>query len=107
MFGIGTGEMVVIVILALLAVGPKRMPILMQSLGRAMREFRRASRDLQAQVGLDEIMRDDMDERIRERARTPAIRPRETVSTTETIAREYPEEGVDVAEERVRKAGAL
>lgn len=102
MFGIGTGEMVVIVILALLAVGPKRMPVLMQSLGRAMREFRKASRDLQAQVGLDEIMRDDIDER--PRTRTPAIPTREPVNASEAIAREYPKEGVDVAYAREEKA---
>lgn len=105
MFGIGTGEMVIIVIVAILAVGPKRMPVLMQSLGRALREFRRASRELQSQVGLDELMRDDLDDRVQKRAHVPQVNPRTTAVTTETVAREYPTEGVDIAEEHAKKAG--
>lgn len=107
MFGIGTGEMVIIVIVAILAVGPARMPVLMQSLGRALREFRRASRELQSQVGLDELMRDDVDERVRNRSHVANVNPRDTASTAaETVAREYPTEGVDIAEEHAKKAGA-
>lgn len=43
MFDIGLQELVVIFVIALLVFGPKNLPQLGRSLGRAMREFRRAS----------------------------------------------------------------
>jgi len=43
MFDIGLQELVVIFAIALLVFGPRRLPELGRALGRAMREFRRAS----------------------------------------------------------------
>ena len=43
MFDIGFQELVLIFVIALLVFGPKNLPQLGRSLGRAMREFRRAS----------------------------------------------------------------
>jgi sec-independent protein translocase protein TatB len=45
-FGIGATELVIIMVVALLVSGPKRLPELARSLGRGMAEFRRASSDL-------------------------------------------------------------
>jgi TatA/E family protein of Tat protein translocase len=45
-FGIGVQEIVVILVIALLVFGPKRLPELARSLGRGLNEFRRASTDL-------------------------------------------------------------
>ncbi len=46
MFGIGTTELLVILAIALVVLGPKRLPELARSLGRGLAEFRRASTDL-------------------------------------------------------------
>jgi len=46
MFGIGMTELVVIFAIALIVLGPKRLPELARSLGRGIAEFRRASNDL-------------------------------------------------------------
>ncbi|MCP4244045.1 MAG: twin-arginine translocase TatA/TatE family subunit [Myxococcota bacterium] len=46
MFGIGMTELLLIFALALLVLGPKRLPDLARSLGRGLAEFRRASTDL-------------------------------------------------------------
>ena len=46
MFGIGMTELVVIFAIALLVLGPKRLPSMARSLGRTLAEFRRASTDL-------------------------------------------------------------
>ena len=46
MFGIGMTELLVILAIGLLVLGPKRLPDLARSLGRGLAEFRRASTDL-------------------------------------------------------------
>jgi Tat protein translocase TatB subunit len=46
MFGIGMTELMVIFVIALLVLGPKRLPEVARSLGRGLAEFRRASTEL-------------------------------------------------------------
>ena len=50
MFDIGLQELVVIFVIALIVFGPKNLPQLGRSLGRAMREFRRASDEFRATI---------------------------------------------------------
>jgi Tat protein translocase TatB subunit len=59
MFGIGFGEMLIIAVVLLLAVGPRQLPALMKSVGKGMRELRRASDDLRRSTGIDELFDDD------------------------------------------------
>jgi TatA/E family protein of Tat protein translocase len=46
MFGIGMPELVIIFVIALLVFGPKELPKIGKTIGRAMGEFRRASDEL-------------------------------------------------------------
>lgn len=46
MMGIGFPEMLVIMAIALLVFGPKKLPEVGKSIGRAIREFRRTSDEL-------------------------------------------------------------
>jgi len=59
MFGIGFGELTVVLIVVLLAVGPDKLPELMRTVGKGLRQFRRAATDLRAATGIDEIMREE------------------------------------------------
>ncbi len=47
MFGLGAGELVLILFISLLFIGPKKLPELARGLGRGFREFQRAKNELQ------------------------------------------------------------
>lgn len=47
MFGIGVPELILILALALLILGPGKLPDVAKSLGRGLSEFRKASREIQ------------------------------------------------------------
>jgi TatA/E family protein of Tat protein translocase len=53
MFGIGMPEMLVILALALIVIGPKKLPDLAKSLGRAMREFKKATNEFKETIQLE------------------------------------------------------
>jgi Tat protein translocase TatB subunit len=46
MFGIGMTELIVIFVIGLVVLGPKKLPELARTLGKSLAEFRRASNDL-------------------------------------------------------------
>ena len=46
MFGIGFQEMIVILVVALVVFGPKRLPDLAKSLGKGLAEFKKASEEV-------------------------------------------------------------
>ena len=58
MFGIGVTELGIILVVALLVFGPKRLPELARTLGRGMGEFRRASNELRQSLALDDLQND-------------------------------------------------
>lgn len=57
MFGLGFTEILVILVLILLVVGPTKLPEIARGLGKGMREIRRATRDLDAVPEIRELRR--------------------------------------------------
>mgnify|MGYP001182443049 CR=1 FL=1 len=50
MLGIGTWEVVVVCVLALLLFGPRKLPELARTIGRGMRELRKAGNEVREQI---------------------------------------------------------
>ena len=49
MFGLGFGEIVIILVLALVLLGPQKLPEVAKQLGKGLRDFKKASDDLKGQ----------------------------------------------------------
>lgn len=55
----GSGEIVLILVLALVLLGPKRLPEVGESLGRTMRRFRKASQQLRNELDVSRDLDED------------------------------------------------
>jgi TatA/E family protein of Tat protein translocase len=58
MFGIGMPELILLLAIALIVIGPKKLPDLAKSLGRAMREFKKATNEFKETIQIDEDLSD-------------------------------------------------
>jgi sec-independent protein translocase protein TatA len=53
MFGLGMQELLVILVIALIVVGPKKLPDIAKSLGRGLAEFKRTAEEFQSTMLAD------------------------------------------------------
>src|ERR1700675_330571 len=92
MFGIGVPELLVILVVALIVLGPQRLPEVARALGKAMAELRRATSGLtdelnNARVMLEEQAQAAMHEREEKPPKTgraPAAAPAAAEATAES-----------------------
>lgn len=96
MFGIGGPELLIICVVALIVIGPKKLPDLMRSMGKGLAEFKRVSNDVKSTLD-DEVKkaeaaarkRDVDEEMARRKAEKAAAEAAQASAGTE--AQEAPE----------------
>ena len=97
MFDIGLQELVLIFVIALLVFGPKNLPQLGRSLGRAMREFRRASDEFRSTIETN-LQMNELD---------PPPRPPPPPATETATAAEPARRGRGAARHRAGSPGSV
>ncbi len=102
MFGIGVPELVLIAIVALIVVGPKKLPDALRGIGRALGEFRKVTSDLRNEVGFENVvdevsrpLREGMAQIERDVRSNDAYAKGGKGVETRAADMEYPEEGPD------------
>ena len=108
MFGIGSGELLLILVAALLVLGPKKLPEVARTLGKAMGELRRVSTEFQRTLNTEIAVDDDNREREARKPKfaaepaetpiqSPVEAPAQTSIQTEDNAANVPESPADPA----------
>jgi Tat protein translocase TatB subunit len=69
-FNLGASEIAVILVVALLFLGPKMLPEIATMLGKIIREFRKATADIRQDIELDDVIRKPLQE-LRDAATLP------------------------------------
>ena len=97
MFGsIGMTELIVIMVVALIVIGPKRLPELARTLGKALGDFKRATSDFQNSFSMeDDYDLDVLDEEVKEKDKKASAEESDEVDADE----DHDGEGDDTAEQ--------
>ncbi len=93
MFGLGFGEIILVLVVALLVLGPEKLPKLAKQLGRGMREFRRAASEFQATLS------DADPTKVQPRPKTPTKPPAGTIDSSKALPEPEAEAGSETAPE--------
>jgi sec-independent protein translocase protein TatB len=95
-FNLGAGEITVILVLALIFLGPKKLPDLATGLGKLIREIRKATSDVKNEITLDDSFRKPFEE----------LRDAVTLHPDELKRRDQIKKSVEEAKKRAEQAEA-
>lgn len=76
MFGIGSTELLVILVVALLVLGPEQLPKIMRTVGKSMADFRRISTEFQRTINTEAALDEEKQKKQAEKAARPKKKKR-------------------------------
>ncbi len=59
MFGLSVGEIILLLIVGIVVVGPRNLPTVMRTMGQWVSKLRRMSHELRSQSGIDDLIRQE------------------------------------------------
>ena len=97
MFGIGTMELLVIMVVALLVVGPRKLPQIARSMGKAFGEFKRVSNDVKRTIDA-EVQRVERQESTKKAKSELLAEDAEAAKAQESQASDEPKKTVEASD---------
>jgi len=115
MFGIGMPELLLILFVALIVIGPKKLPDMARALGKGMAEFKKATQDIKDSMDVEEEYREakqDIVDSISGLERPEALEPpptgedREHIKTYDQVIEENEKQKSSVQVSEPEESGA-
>ncbi|MGD9822885.1 twin-arginine translocase TatA/TatE family subunit [Desulfobacter sp.] len=93
MFGLGMPEILLILAIALIVIGPQKLPEVAKTLGKAMGEFKRAAQNLKNSIDIETTVKEVKPEPVKNKLKDvitditeddPKSKPQQTAAETES-----------------------
>jgi len=88
MFGLGMPEILMILAIALIVIGPKKLPDLAKTLGRALGEFKRSAQDFKRSIDVETTVKDIQDIDIPKTNLKDILKDAQTKDETDSAAKD-------------------
>jgi len=86
MFGIGTTELILILVVALLVLGPQRLPEVMKLLGKVLSQFRKITDEVKKEI-MDQEELGEIQESLKELGEVPRLMQKQMEKELEEMER--------------------